>query len=199
MLLDGSKAKQQLFCFAAIMRHRETGCNVHACCFCMLAGSEAEYKAMRVLCLVATVDDDPQCAVAAQVRRRVECPPHVSSAAALRACCTCHISRRFAEGVTSVSQQQLLSTHQLCRLKAPCQWGPPVQHTPPTGQLSQPATASCACATKHPSCAPSPVLPAGRCRAGCVHEAACRRSSTAGLRAAGGWQSGRQPGRSAAI
>jgi hypothetical protein len=35
------------------------------CCAC--AGSEPEYKSMQVLCLVAAVDDDPQCPVAAQV------------------------------------------------------------------------------------------------------------------------------------
>lgn len=54
---------------------------------CVLAGSEAEYKAMRVLCLVATLDEDPQCAVAAQVsqRRRVLWFPGQQHCA----CCTC--------------------------------------------------------------------------------------------------------------
>lgn len=38
-------------------------CLLLLCC----AGAEAEYQAMQVLCLVATVEDDPQIPVASQV------------------------------------------------------------------------------------------------------------------------------------
>jgi hypothetical protein len=34
---------------------------------CASEGSEPEYQSMQVLCLVAAVDDNPQCEVAAQV------------------------------------------------------------------------------------------------------------------------------------
>jgi hypothetical protein len=49
------------------------GCAVCVCHQCVglplrgCAGAEAEYQAMQVLCLVATVEDDPQNSVASQV------------------------------------------------------------------------------------------------------------------------------------